>query len=243
MPPNARMPCRNVTVEPPSDDPNAIYSVKITSDPTVRPAAVTSTAAAAAHENNTATAPARPATRSATEQKGQQQQQQRSRTNVDINKAVWSYTKCALLFFTALLVTWIPSSANRVYSVIYPHRMSWPLEYLSAIVLPLQGFWNTVIYVSTSWSAVQMMFEDLLLILCGGGGGRGSSSLRENNRSRAPGFITDFHRDRRVKRSRKYFGSESVTELADPRGMNSSWNGSIDTTSRQAAGQPHQEGP
>lgn len=206
-PPNARI--QNVITEPPSDDPNAIYSVKITSDPTVRPPAAA--AAAPVHENT-----ARPVTRSA-EQKGGP----RFRANVDINKAVWSYTKCALLFFTALLVTWIPSSANRLYSVIYPNQMSWPLEYLSAIVLPLQGFWNTVIYVSTSWSAVKMMFEDLLLC-------RSPQSSRSRSRA-SDFFITDFQRNRRVNHSRKYFGSESVTELADPREMNSGWGGGTAT--------------
>lgn len=193
-----RLPSRGVSAGPrAAEDPNAPYAVTISSDPTVR---VT-----------TEDAPPRPMTRGGDERK----MQKSSRANPDINKAVWSYTKCSLLFFTALLVTWIPSSANRVYSVIYPTQISWPLEYLSAVVLPLQGFWNTVIYVSTSWSAVRLMFED----------NRGSA--------KTPGFITDFQRSRRMNRSRKYFGSESVTELADTRDMNSSWGGSIDATSRQ----------
>lgn len=45
--------------------------------------------------------------------------------------------KCAILFFTALLVTWIPSSANRAFSVLHANEVSLPLE-----VLPLQDFWN-----------------------------------------------------------------------------------------------------
>ncbi|KAK7745203.1 hypothetical protein SLS62_009832 [Diatrype stigma] len=178
-----------------AEDLNAPYAVMISSDPTVRV--------------KTEDAP-RPVTRGG----GDEQKVQKSKANLDINKAVWSYTKCSLLFFTALLVTWIPSSANRVYSVIYPAQISWPLEYLSAVVLPLQGFWNTVIYVSTSWSAVRLLFE----------GNRG--------RAITPGFITDFQRGRRSNRSRKYFGSESVTELADPRDTNSSWGGSIDAPRR-----------
>ncbi|KAI1505875.1 hypothetical protein F5X99DRAFT_173629 [Biscogniauxia marginata] len=83
------------------------------------------------------------------------------RANYEANNAAWSYTKCALLFFTALLVTWVPSSANRVYSVIHAGQISVPLEMISAVVLPLQGFWNAIIYIVTSWSAVKMFFTDL----------------------------------------------------------------------------------
>jgi hypothetical protein len=34
------------------------------------------------------------------------------------NNAAWSYTKVACLFFVAMMITWIPSSANRVFSVL-----------------------------------------------------------------------------------------------------------------------------
>src|SRR5690606_13524825 len=43
---------------------------------------------------------------------------QQRRKNYEAHNAAWSYTKCAILFFTAILITWIPSSANRAYSVI-----------------------------------------------------------------------------------------------------------------------------
>lgn len=76
----------------------------------------------------------------------------------EANNATWSYTKCAILFFTAMLVTWIPSSANRVYSVVHDNNSSMALEYMSAFVLPLQGFWNAIIYMVTSWKACQMFF-------------------------------------------------------------------------------------
>ncbi|KFA64710.1 hypothetical protein S40285_05264 [Stachybotrys chlorohalonatus IBT 40285] len=85
------------------------------------------------------------------------------RRNHELNNAAWSYTKCAILFFTAILITWIPSSANRVYSVVHTGRSLIPLEFMSAFVLPLQGFWNAVIYVTTSWSACQTLFVDLRL--------------------------------------------------------------------------------
>ncbi|KAI0006946.1 hypothetical protein F4779DRAFT_594368 [Xylariaceae sp. FL0662B] len=80
---------------------------------------------------------------------------QKRRANFEANNATWSYSKCAILFFTALLVTWIPSSANRIYSVVHTEETSVALEVMSALVLPLQGFWNALIYITTSWEAVK----------------------------------------------------------------------------------------
>ncbi|KAH8652494.1 hypothetical protein BX600DRAFT_96104 [Xylariales sp. PMI_506] len=87
---------------------------------------------------------------------------QRRRNNYEANNAAWSYTKCAILFFTAILITWLPSSANRVYSVVHTGEISVPLEFMSALVLPLQGFWNAVVYVTTSWSACKYFFSELV---------------------------------------------------------------------------------
>ncbi|KPM35222.1 hypothetical protein AK830_g11349 [Neonectria ditissima] len=78
-----------------------------------------------------------------------------------MSQAEWSYAKCSMLFFTAMLVTWIPSSANRVYSVVHNNHSSVVLEFMSAVVLPLQGFWNASIYILTSWKACKMVFEDV----------------------------------------------------------------------------------
>jgi len=85
-----------------------------------------------------------------------------NRHNREAGRAAWSYTKCAILFFTALLVTWIPSSANRVYSAVHGNDTVVVLQILSAIVLPLQGFWNAIIYSVTSWTAVKLFFSELL---------------------------------------------------------------------------------
>lgn len=60
-----------------------------------------------------------------------------------------------------MLVTWIPSSANRLYSLAADGQISLPLEYMSAFVLPLQGFWNALIYCTTSWKACKMLGEDV----------------------------------------------------------------------------------
>lgn len=93
----------------------------------------------------------------------------RRRANHDANNAAWSYTKCSILFFTAILVTWIPSTANRVYGVVQPDGVSLPLEYTSAFVLPLQGFWNAVIYIVTSWKACKTLWDDVRYFFFKGG--------------------------------------------------------------------------
>lgn len=69
-----------------------------------------------------------------------------------MDKIKWAYTKCAMLFAISILITWVPASVNRVYGLRYPKTPSMALNVGSAIVLPLQGFWNTVIYFSTSLS-------------------------------------------------------------------------------------------
>ena len=85
-------------------------------------------------------------------------QRRSNRAALEANTAAWSYTKCAILFFISLLVTWVPSSINRVYSLIHPELISIPFTYASAIVLPLMGFWNSVIYITTSWAACKTLF-------------------------------------------------------------------------------------
>ncbi|KAK3997647.1 putative G-protein coupled receptor 157 [Cladorrhinum sp. PSN332] len=131
----------------------------------------------------------------------------RRRALYEANNATWSYTKCAILFFTAMLVTWIPSSANRVYSVVHQGHASLPLEYMSAFVLPLQGFWNAIIYVVTSWQACKLLWEDIRSwgrssrepkeIVVGSRAFQRMSSVRHGSKS-----------------SGKTYGSESMTELA-----------------------------
>ncbi len=132
----------------------------------------------------------------------------RRRAAYEANNAAWSYTKCAILFFTAMLVTWIPSSANRVYSVMHTNDISMPLEYMSAFVLPLQGFWNALIYIVTSWRACKVLASDIF-------GSRSSPKVPER-------LTGGFRPDRSFQkmnsgqspRSDKNYESESMTELA-----------------------------
>lgn len=134
------------------------------------------------------------------------------RRNYEINNAAWAYAKCSLLFFTALLVTWIPSSANRVYSVVKSQEINAPLEIMSAFVLPLQGFWNALIYAVTSWGACKSFWEDIrtgkrpeVMELVGG--------IGADENSRHSRRISQFRPGNRSKG----LDSESMTELANTR--------------------------
>ncbi|KAG4275844.1 hypothetical protein FPRO04_14319 [Fusarium proliferatum] len=135
------------------------------------------------------------------------------RRNRELNNASWQYTKCALLFFTAILITWVPSSANRVYSVLNTKSTSVPLEFMSAFVLPLQGFWNALIYMVTSWSACKNLFTDLRQ-------GR-RPHLTELMDGMAPDIGGNNHPRRhnlpqfRANTTSNKFETESMTELAN----------------------------
>lgn len=85
----------------------------------------------------------------------------RNRIAIEANTAAWGYTKVALLFFISLLVTWVPSSINRVYSLIHPSSTSIALTYSAGTVLSLMGFWNSMIYITTSRAACKSIFIDI----------------------------------------------------------------------------------
>ncbi|OAA76737.1 Glucose receptor Git3 [Akanthomyces lecanii RCEF 1005] len=65
-----------------------------------------------------------------------------------------AYLRTSFLFAISVLVTWIPSSLNRIHSWV---AGSSPYEYhvATAAVLPLQGLWNSVIFFVTSWNVFQ----------------------------------------------------------------------------------------
>ncbi|KAI1391336.1 family A G protein-coupled receptor-like protein [Hypoxylon trugodes] len=134
---------------------------------------------------------------------------QKRKAAFDFNHAAWSYSKCALLFFTALLITWIPSSANRVYSIVNTNQTLASLEIMSALVLPLQGFWNMLIYVATSWEAVKITFSDL-------GSGHRPDQSRFGDDKRSYGFKLP---------SRSGLESDSITELTNSDRTSDSHNG------------------
>ncbi|KAL2065199.1 hypothetical protein VTL71DRAFT_2868 [Oculimacula yallundae] len=132
-----------------------------------------------------------------------------------MDKIKWAYTRCALLFAISILITWVPASVNRVHGLRYPENPSFALNIGSAIVLPLQGFWNAVIYFATSksvwgdWKGFERLTgkggarggavdivhlggrrEGALDGRVLGGGRRGDSTLELSNRSSA-GSIED----------------------------------------------------
>jgi hypothetical protein len=133
----------------------------------------------------------------------------------DINHAAWQYTKCAILFFTAMLITWIPSSANRVYSLSHGGKSSTTLEFMSALVLPLQGFWNALIYMVTTWSATKNLLSDLKM-------GR-RPDVKEFIGGMTPGIQHNAqhshhrHNQAPYRTGNKTYESESMTELAESR--------------------------
>lgn len=77
------------------------------------------------------------------------------------NPGAWLYARVAFLFFLSMLIIWIPSSVNRVYSLAHPDRINFPLNYVSALVLPMQGFLNAIVYVLTSQTACRELVNAL----------------------------------------------------------------------------------
>lgn len=69
---------------------------------------------------------------------------------------------CAVSMLNLLLTTsQVPSTANRVYAFVFPDDFSFGLNYASSFVLPLQGFWNSLIYISISWPAFKTLWADI----------------------------------------------------------------------------------
>lgn len=78
-----------------------------------------------------------------------------------IDPEAWLYARVAFLFYIALIITWIPSSINRIYSLVKPGEVSFPLSYIASFLFPLQGFWNLVVYVITSQAACRNLIRQL----------------------------------------------------------------------------------
>jgi hypothetical protein len=66
---------------------------------------------------------------------------------------------------TSLLITddksQVPSSINRISTLIDPQYLSFGLNYADALVIPLQGFWNSVIYIIISRREFNALFRKL----------------------------------------------------------------------------------
>ncbi|KAK7427451.1 hypothetical protein QQZ08_006057 [Neonectria magnoliae] len=70
-----------------------------------------------------------------------------------------AYLRTSFLFALSVLVTWIPSSMNRIHSWLVGDS---PFEYhvATAAVLPLQGLWNSTIFFITSHRALRQTWRD-----------------------------------------------------------------------------------
>ncbi|KAF5676586.1 G-protein coupled receptor [Fusarium heterosporum] len=132
------------------------------SRPTTRPEPV--------HSADVYAGPAPPVANPSEQPNIRSQHSDRTKRNPSDEAAV-SYAKVAVLFFTAMLVTWIPASANRLY-ILIDGKASVQLGYVSAFVLPLQGFWNALIYYYTSRAACKQAIASLRT---------GSRRLEEND--------------------------------------------------------------
>jgi hypothetical protein len=88
-----------------------------------------------------------------------------------------AYLRTSLLFGVSVLVTWIPSSLNRIHG--WQDGTS-PYHYpvATAAVLPLQGLWNAVIFFVTSWRAIREAFRGR-----NGGDGDGERGMECSDRA------------------------------------------------------------
>lgn len=59
------------------------------------------------------------------------------------------------------LVSRVPSTVNRLYTLIEPDASIYGLDLASGTVLPLQGFWNTIIYITTSLPACRALWREI----------------------------------------------------------------------------------
>jgi hypothetical protein len=67
------------------------------------------------------------------------------------NRGAKTYAQVAFLLFLVMLSVWVPSTANRVYGVIHHkhNQVNFALNMAAAVVLPLQGFFNALIFIFT----------------------------------------------------------------------------------------------
>lgn len=83
----------------------------------------------------------------------------RNAAEAETNAEAWLYARVAFLFFVALLITWVPTSVNRVYALAKPDTYNFALNYVASFVFPLQGFWNTIVYILTSQTACRRLWN------------------------------------------------------------------------------------
>ncbi|KAK0748405.1 hypothetical protein B0T21DRAFT_398516 [Apiosordaria backusii] len=117
---------------------------------------------------------------------------------VNLDPIKLAYLRTSFVFAISVLVTWTPSSINRVYALIYPATTSYSLNLASAVVLPLQGLWNAVIFAATSWVVLMEEFR-ILWIRSGlkvpGSWSRGDGVVEGREGVHREGFTAAWHQD------------------------------------------------
>ncbi|KAI0409477.1 hypothetical protein F4802DRAFT_144940 [Xylaria palmicola] len=122
-----------------------------------------------------------------------------------------AYLRTSFVFAVSVLITWTPSSINRVHDIVRPQEFNYPLNLASAIVLPLQGLWNAVIFFSTSWQSLREEVRAKWAHFKGIPRGQHAAVAARNERDRV------IELERRVTRQRDDTHSEiSVTTTVDP---------------------------
>jgi hypothetical protein len=71
------------------------------------------------------------------------------------NRGAQTYALVAFVIFLGLLTVWVPATVNRVYSLATNGKVNFAMNLMAAIVLPLQGFFNCVIYLFFSRSELK----------------------------------------------------------------------------------------
>ncbi|KAH6608554.1 hypothetical protein Trco_001900 [Trichoderma cornu-damae] len=72
-----------------------------------------------------------------------------------------AYLRTSFLFALSVLVTWIPSSLNRIHGWL-DGGSPYEFHVATAAVLPLQGLWNAIIFFVTSWHGLKAWAQEVL---------------------------------------------------------------------------------
>jgi hypothetical protein len=61
----------------------------------------------------------------------------------------------------------VPPSINRLYQIVHPNLPNYGLNLASALVLPTQGFWNAIVYATTTWPECKRAYAMIVSKLTG----------------------------------------------------------------------------
>lgn len=126
-------------------------------------------------------------------------------TNMDPVKL--AYLRTSFVFAISVLITWTPSSINRVHDLVTRSSASFGLNLASGIVLPLQGFWNAVIFFSTSWNPLKSEISVLIGRMKGMPRGHQDATATRYERERELELDNRCHRKGRDDASSEVTGS------------------------------------